>query len=98
MKTYYHATSLTNLVSILDTGIELCNIEQYVYLCEKPEDCLKFALLHGEHNVLVCECVCNKKDIIETFDHSKYFFKCRCFASTKPISEKNIIGYTSYKL
>lgn len=98
MKTYYHATNFSNLASILNSGIELRNVEQCVYLCEKPEDCLKFAILHDELDILVCKCVCDKKDIIEAFDHDEYFFKCRCFASIKPIPEKDIVSYTRYNI
>lgn len=47
MKTFYHATPFSNLIEILDKGIECRNVEHIVYLCEKPEDCLKFARIHG---------------------------------------------------
>lgn len=43
MKTYYHATSFTNLSEILEKGIECRNTEGIVYMCETAQDCLKFA-------------------------------------------------------
>ncbi len=80
MKTYYHATELSNLNSIVCSGLELRNMEKLVYLCEKPEDCLKFALVHGVRGeVLVLTVELDEADVIETFDHSEAFFKCRCW-------------------
>lgn len=96
MKTFYHATPFSNLIEILDKGIECRNIERIVYLCEKPEDCLKFARIHGNTDVLVLKVRVPDKDVIETFDHSEAFFKCRCFASTKPIKLHNIVEYVRY--
>lgn len=99
MKTYYHATELSNLNSIVCSGLELRNMEKLVYLCEKPEDCLKFALVHGVRGeVLVVTVKVADEDIIETFDHSEAFFKCRCFGSTKPIAPDSITDYMKYTI
>lgn len=98
MKTYYHATPFKNLIEILDKGIECRNIEGIVYMCETAQDCLKFAYMRGNTDVLVLKVRVPDKDVIETFDHSEAFFKCRCFASTKPIKLHNIVEYVRYKL
>lgn len=99
MRTLYHATKMSNLASILNKGLELRNAERLVYLCEKPEDCLKFALVRGmQGEVLVVAVQVADKDIIETFDHSPTFFRCRCFASTKPIAAESITNYMKYTI
>lgn len=98
MKIFYHSTSFKNLTEIVDKGIECRNIEKLVYLCEKSEDCLKFAYMHGCKDILVLKVKVDESDIVETFDHSENFFKCRCFASIKPILPKSIIEYMRYTL
>jgi hypothetical protein len=98
-KTYYHVTELSNLDSIVCNGLELRNMEKLVYLCEKPEDCLKFALVHGmQGEVLVLTVELDEADVIETFDHSEAFFKCRCWGSTKAIPTFKIIEYKKYTI
>lgn len=98
MKTYYHATDFDNLVSILDKGIELRNAEKLVYLCEKPEDCLKFAKVYGKTEVLVLTVEVEEDDVIETFDHNERFFQCRCFGSTKAIPLSRITEWMKYTI
>lgn len=98
MQIFYHATSIDNLGSILVNGLQPRNIERIVYLCKKPEECLRFAFVQGVKHVLICKVRVDEKNIIETFDHNEQFFKCRCFGSTKPIPCENIIGYTKYEL
>lgn len=99
MKTYYHATELSNLDSIVCNGLEPRNIEKLVYLCEKPGDCLKFALVHGvQGEVLVLTVELDDSDVIETFDHSEAFFKCRCWGSTKAIPPSKITEYVKYTI
>lgn len=97
MKTFYHATDFKNLNEIIEKGIECRNVEHLVYLCEDEKDCLKFAFLHGVKDVLVLQVKVFKADVIETFDHSSDFFKCRCFASKKEIPSKNIRKFIRYK-
>lgn len=82
MKILYHATSMENLGSILENGIEARNIEKLVYLAETPQDALKFIALRFYPEMLVIKVKIPKKyehKIIETFDHSYNFFKCRAF-------------------
>lgn len=67
-------------------------------MCETAQDCLKFAYMRGNTDVLVLKVKVNEKDVIETFDHSQAFFKCRCFGSKMPIKQHNIVEYVRYKL
>lgn len=79
-KTYYHATDYSNLYSIMQNGLLANNTENIVYLCEKEEDAIKFAYMHRVmHAVTFKVTVRQPSKIIETFDHSQAFFKCRCF-------------------
>ena len=94
---YYHATPMENLTSISTEGIRL-SPDGVVYLCTKPEDCLKFALVHGVTNVLVLEVNIPANWVIETFDHSETFFKCRCWGSTRAIPTNRIKNYIKYDL
>lgn len=94
---FYHATPYSNLSSICTSGLKL-SCDGVVYMCKKPEDCLKFAMMHGVMSVLVCKVDIPKEWVIETFDHSEAFFKCRCFGSTKPIPVSKIKDYVQYDL
>ena len=96
-RTLYHATAFENKDSIMLNGLQLRNPEQLIYLCETPFDCLKFAAIHFQTHVLVVEVKVPESWVIESFDHSEQFFKCRCFASTKPISTTKITDWLEYK-
>lgn len=95
-KIYYHATDFENLVSILDTGIEVRNAEGVVYLCEKVEECLRFAKVHGVRDALVCKVMLNEDEVFETFDHSFEFFQCRAFGICRRILTSEIKEYYRY--
>lgn len=97
-KFYYHATPYSNLGSILMDGIEPRNVEHCVYLCESKHDALKFLVLRGCADILVCKCKLNENDVIETFDHSKDFFNCRCFGYDKTIRIKDIVDFMRFDL
>lgn len=87
MKYYYHATPYENLPSVLCDGLKP-GPDGLVYLCEKPEDCCKFLYVRGCRNILTVRVKVTKRlenTIIETFDHSPDFFKCRAYASTIPV-------------
>lgn len=99
MKTFYHATSMENLNGILESGIEARNIEKLVYLAETPQDALKFVALRFYSEILVVEVKIPKKyehKIIETFDHSYSFFKCRAFGYQGNIPLSMINKYEVY--
>lgn len=96
----YHATSYDNLISIMDNGIITNNIEGLVYLCEKPEEAVRFPYMHLVRDIVVFEVEVNKKNIVETFDHSETFFKCRAYGHIGNITAskiKNIYRYDMRK-
>ena len=93
----YHATPYSNLISIVSEGIKLSS-DGVVYACEKPEECLRFAYVHGCYDVLVIKFKVDKRKVVETFDHSYEFFKCRCFGSKIPVTLDMIEDYYRYDL
>ena len=100
MRYMYHATPFNNLENIMDNGINT-GADGLVYLCEKPEDSVKFLAIRGYRDILVDKVKIPKKlenTIIETFDHSNKFFQCRAFAQTISIPVTRIAGYIRYEL
>ena len=98
MKMYYHAAPLSSEPNILTHGVEPRNIEHTVYLCTEPEDCLKFAALHGVKEVSVFGVYLDVKEVFETFDHNPYFFKCRCWGIGRTVSPDEIKEVTRYRV
>lgn len=81
MRTYYHATPYSNLLSIINNGINK-SIDGIVYMTESEEDAVKFPYVHGCRDILTLKIKIPKSlenNVVETFDHSEQFFKCRCF-------------------
>lgn len=100
LELYYHATPYANLDSILDYGIQLSR-DGLVYMCKSPEDAAKFLAIRGVKDILAIEVKVPKKlqnTIVETFDHSERFFRCRAFASTIPIPTNRFGKMTRYEL
>ena len=100
MRTYYHATDYNNLVSILDHGLKASKLDGLVYLAETEEDALKFVVLRRYKKVVTFKIKIYKRDedkIIETFDHSQRFFKCRSFGYIGNISPDSIIPSKKYE-
>ncbi len=95
-KKYYHATPYENLPSILENGI-MPGFEGIVYLCETATDSLKFVAIRGCQDILVIEVELNEDDVIETFDHSEAFFKCKAFGYQETIQVSQMTKYTRYK-
>lgn len=78
-KTYFHATSYDNLLSIITDGIKT-GYDGIVYMCEKEEDAVKFPIIHGISHIVTFKIKIKEPDkIVETFDHSYNFFQCRCW-------------------
>jgi len=78
-KTYFHATSYDNLIHIMHDGIK-AGCDGLVYMCEKEEDAIKFPIIHGVPKIITFKIKIKEPDkVIETFDHSYAFFKCRCW-------------------
>ena len=100
MRTYYHATDYGNLISILDNGLKASKLDGLVYLAETEEDALRFVVLRGYKKVVTFKVKIYKRDedkIIETFDHSQRFFKCKSFGYMGDISPNNIIPSKTYE-
>ena len=91
---------MENLIPIMDQGINP-GPDGLVYMCEKPEDSVKFLAVRGYRDILVCKIKIFKKDetnIVETFDHSERFFKCRAFGYMGHIKPEMITEYIQYNL
>lgn len=100
MTKYYHATPYSNLHNILSDGLQP-GPDGLVYMCETPVDALKFLVVRGYKDLLVVEIKIYKnmeKNVIETFDHSERFFKCRAFGYNGSLFGRNIGTYTRYQL
>lgn len=100
MQYLYHATPYNNLINILNEGIKP-SLEGYSYLTEKPEQAVMFLAIRGIKEILVVKIKILKEDeqnIIETFDHSASFFKCRCFGHIGVIKTSRIKEYYKYEL
>ena len=99
MRTFYHATNAENLDNILNNGIEARNIERLVYMTETEQDALKFMAFRFYPEVAVFKIKVPKKfehNVIETFDHSYGFFKCRAFGYKGNIPLEMISSYQLY--
>ena len=100
MKYYYHATSMNNLISILNNGIKP-STDGLVYICENETDAVKFVAIRGFKEILTCKIKMLKADeekIQETFDHSEAFFKCRAFGYNGEIPPNKIVDYRKFVL
>jgi hypothetical protein len=92
MKIYYHATDSDNLSSILDNGLKV-GCDGVVYMTEKEDDAVKFVMFRGCKKIVVLKIKVYKRDeknVVETFDHSPRFFKCRAFGYMGNIDKSNI--------
>lgn len=91
---YYHATDIKNTRSILEDGIKP-GYDGVVYLCETPEDCLKFMLVRGYHEAAVFEVDLDESEVAESFDHSQTFFGCRAYMYPRTIHTiDDLFNYT----
>lgn len=96
-KSYFHATSIKNLESIIEHGIKP-GCDGIVYLAETKEDALKFTCLRITNDILIFELKLQEDKVFETFDHSYNFFKCKSFGYAKTIPYKAIINATKYSM
>lgn len=96
MKKYYHATSKKNLGNILNEGIKK-GCDGCVYLTDKREDALKFVIFGcANENIIVFEVELNEEEVVETFDHSESFFKCKAYGYYNDINAESITGAYDY--
>lgn len=90
--TLYHATDYNNLVSILDKGIKP-GCDGVVYCCLTVKDCMKFLYFRRDFvkSVVIFELeIDDTENIVETFDHSEAFFKCKCYGVTRVVHTSEI--------
>lgn len=88
-KTYYHSTTVDNMINIQKDGEIHTSIEGVVYCCETVDDCLKFAAirLYGTgHDIVAIKIdVPDDIEVEEIFDHSEAFFQCKCYGLPCPV-------------
>lgn len=94
---FYHAAEVKNVSSIVETGLR--SHYEGVYLCEKPEDAMKFLRVRGIKKIAVFEVNIRKNDksLCESFDHSYIFFKCRAFIYVDNIPPEKITKCMIYE-
>ena len=96
-KSYFHATPYENLLSIVDNGIKT-GCDRVIYVADNPTSAAMFLAVRGCKDILVVEVKLPSSKLVESFDHSEAFFRCRAFTYDKPISTKHIKNYTRYDL
>lgn len=95
-RTYYHATSMENLESILDQGIRR-GCDNVVYLCERPEEAARFPAIHGINPIIVFGVNVEDDLVTESFDHSERFFKCKAYMYPDDIDANDIVEALKYE-
>lgn len=91
-KRYFHATDFKNIHNIMDKGLRP-GCDGVVYLTETKEDALKFVIFRFYEKVVVIEVELEESEVIEIFDHSYNFFKCRAFGCFNPIPPESMINF-----
>lgn len=79
LRKYYHATDYENLLSISDKGILSNNIENKVYLCDKPEYAARFMIFRIISKYVIIPVEVDDSNIEESFDHNEKFFGCKAY-------------------
>lgn len=80
MSKYYHGTSYSNLLKIIEEGKIKTSMEGIIYLAKTKEEAFRFvALRYMTEDIAVIELDLDDSKVIETFDHSQTFFKARAF-------------------
>ena len=84
---YYHGTSYSNFLKIIEDGKIKTSMEGIVYLAKTKEDAFKFvALRYMTEDIAVIELELDNSKIEETFDHSPIFFKAEAYGYPEDIS------------
>lgn len=99
MKTYYHATAIENLSSILENGLKAGN-QGCVFMTENEEEAVRFLAIRLVPEIVTFKIKVYKKDydkVQETFDHSQQFFQCKAFGYFGDISAENITASRKYQ-
>lgn len=88
-KSYYHATPFENFQSIYSKGLKK-GYDGIIYLTETPEDAIKFLRIRLCQDILVIQIDLDESEVVETFDHSEAFFKCRAFGYPHDIPPESL--------
>ena len=78
-KRYYHAATPEIMRKIVADGAIKRGWDGYVYICEKPEDAVKFVAIRGHDEVAVIEVILPANKVKDSFDHSVQFFQRKAF-------------------
>lgn len=99
MTKYYHGTSYSNLLKIINDGKIKASMEGIVYLAKTKEDAFKFvALRYMTEDIAVIELELDESKIEETFDHSPVFFKAKAYGYPGDISTECATNYWKYPI
>ena len=78
MSKYYHGTSYSNLLKIIEDGQIKTSIEGIVYLAKTKEEAFRFvALRYMTEDITVIELEIKESKIVEKDDNSQKFFKTK---------------------
>lgn len=97
-KSYYHATDMANLDSIMEKGLLKNKYEGIIYLTDDPIDAVKFLPLRGVKNILVIEVGIKEELVEEQFDHNETFFKCKAYGYPDGIPSDEFIELRKWEL
>ena len=79
-------------------GIYASKYDGLVYMTEKEEDAVKFVLIRGIKHIVTFKIkVKDSSKVIQTFDHSKEFFKCDCYGYIGDVGPHMIEPSSQYK-
>lgn len=87
-RSYYHATSYSNLCSILENGI-IPSSEGIVYLADSMLNAQKFVYIRGVRDILVIEVLLEEEFVEEQYDHNEKFFQCKAYGYEDPIYDSS---------
>lgn len=96
-KVYYHATPFENKEKVLTEGIHK-GIDGVVYLCEKPEEAVRFVIIRGYKKILVVGVNLEEDMVEESFDHSEAFFKCKAYTYPEGIPSSYFVNAQVYEI
>ena len=89
-RVYYHATPYDNLMDVLLHGIKP-SMDGLVYMCEKEDEAVRFLAVRGVPKVVTFKVKIKPGDeVIETFDHSFEFFRCRSYGFVGAVKEDQV--------
>ena len=99
MSKYYHGTSYSNLLKIIEDGKIKTSLEGIVYLAKTKEEAFRFvAIRYMTEDIAVIELELDDSKIIETFDHSQKFFKARAFGYEGEIDTQLVTNCWKYPI